>query len=131
MCFAPAALGDSTHSHTPLHVYPDLTFNKYLNLPHFQILSLRPHSYIWALFIHSSPFLLLLIIPLSPILFFSSIFSLLSFYLFLPLPLFFCLALRGSSFHASHDMQSTTTSTEKKLTQAESQNPFIFYGIGM
>lgn len=53
MCFAPAAL--RIHTHTPLHVYPDLAFNKYLNLPHFQILSLRPHSYIWVLFNHLHP----------------------------------------------------------------------------
>lgn len=39
------------HTQTPLHVYPDLTFNKYLNLPHFQIPSLRPQSHIWVLFI--------------------------------------------------------------------------------
>lgn len=44
-----------THTHTLLHVYPDLAFNKYLNLPHFQILSLRPHSYIWVLFNHLHP----------------------------------------------------------------------------
>lgn len=53
MCFTPAA--PRIHTHTLLHVYPDLAFNKYLNLPHFQILSLRPHSYIWVLFNHLHP----------------------------------------------------------------------------
>lgn len=106
MCFAPAAQGDSTHSHTPLHVYPDLTFNKYLNLPHFQILSLRTHlgplhpSHLLPSTPHhlsiSHPLLLFYFLP--------------SAILILPLPLFFCLALRGSSSHASQEMQSRKTS---------------------